>query len=427
MLEARKIISIGEAVSATMAYQRNGTIEYVPLMACEGRFLAEDIVATSDLPHFTRSAFDGFAVRSQDTITATQQSPLTLEVVDHIGAGAVTKMTVAENQAVRIMTGAQMPAECDAVIALELATTFQENGKTFVTTKRTAKIGDHISYQGEETKRGTTLVAKGTRIHAGISASLATFGYETVPVAKKPVVGILATGSELLEVSDPLAPGKIRNSNTSMIVAQIHKIGGEAIYFGKLADDFDTSYQKISDAFAKVDFLITTGGVSVGDYDLMPDVYQKMNADILFNKVAMRPGSVTTVAEKDGKLIFGLSGNPSACYVGLELFVRPSLRAMLCSATPHLRKITAHLGADFAKPNPFSRFIRSELCYQNGKVIAMPSGMDKSNIILSLIKANCLAVLPGSTRGFKTFDQVEVLLIDDHEGSEWPWQLQSFK
>ncbi len=421
MLETRKIISIGEAAHAIMTHQKCGTIEHVPLMACEGRFLAKDMIATCDLPHFTRSAFDGFAVRAEDTASARPEKPLTLEVVDHIGAGMVTDKIVTTNQAVRIMTGAQMPAECDAVVALELAKEFQKDGKTFVTIKRAAKIGDHISYQGEETKLGTTLVTKGTRIHAGISASLATFGYETVPVAKKPVVGILATGSELLEVSDPLVPGKIRNSNTSMIVAQIHKIGGKAIYFGKLADDFETSYQKINEAFAKVDFLITTGGVSVGDYDLMPDVYQKMNAHILFNKVAMRPGSVTTVAEKDGKLIFGLSGNPSACYVGLELFVRPSIRAMLFSSAPHLQKITAYLGSDFTKPNPFTRFIRSELGFRDGKVFANPVGIDKSNIILSLIKANSLAVLPGGTRGFQAGDQVEVLLIDDHEGSEWPW------
>src|SRR5699024_5835801 len=164
---------------------------------------------------------------------------------------------------------------------------------------------------------------------------------------KKPVVGIIATGSELLDVDEPLAPGKIRNSNAYMIASQVIRAGGDYRYFGKLVDEFDQSYRMIKTKLEEVDMLITTVGVSVVDFHLMPAIYEKLGPQVLFNKVAIRPGSVTTVAVKDGKLLFGLSGNPSACYVGFELFARPIIRHALYSETPFLQRIKATLAEDF--------------------------------------------------------------------------------
>ena len=206
-----------------------------------------------------------------------------------------------------------------------------------------------------------------------------------------------------------------------MISAQIERVGGEVLYFGKLADDFDTCFEAIKDSLSKVDMLITTGGVSVGDYDYLPGIYEKLGAQVLFNKVGMRPGSVTTVAQLDGKLLFGLSGNPSACYVGFELFVRPIVRNMLFTEHPHLRKETAMLEVDFPKPNPFTRFVRSSIYLENGELKVVPSGVDKSNIVMSLAGANSLMVLPGGTRGFMKGTKVDVLLLEDQVGSGWPW------
>ena len=276
-------------------------------------------------------------------------------------------------------------------------------------------------FKGEDAKKGDILVKKGTMINPGIIGLLATFGYAEVPVAKKPVVGLFATGSELLDVSEPLQPGKIRNSNSHAISAQIQRAGGEVRFYGKLKDEFDLSYEAISSALEEVDLLITTGGVSVGDFDLLPDIYRKIGADVLFNKVAMRPGSVTTVAVFNNKFLFGLSGNPSASYVGFELFARPIIRTMLFSELPHLRKEKAQLAEDFLKPNPFSRLLRTRLFFESGQLKVIPSGVDKSNITTSLAGANSLTVLPGGTRGFKTGDIVDVLLLDDQEGCVWPW------
>ena len=171
----------------------------------------------------------------------------------------------------------------------------------------------------------------------------------------------------------------------------------------------------------QVDLLITTGGVSVGDYDYMPDIYARLGAEVLFNKVAMRPGSVTTVAAMSGKILFGLSGNPSASYVGFELFVRPIIRKMLLSQRPHLKKVRGLLGENFTKANPFTRFVRSRAYMEGGQLMAVPSGKDKSNIVMSLASANSFAILPGGTRGYQKGDEVDILLLEDDEGSEWPW------
>ena len=421
MVERRTPIKISEAVEKIMKHKLNGEKEMIPLSECHGRFLAEDITATNDVPHFTRSPYDGFALRSQDTAEGSLDHPLEFEVIEEIAAGMVPSLPVGKNQAVRIMTGAQMPEECDAVIMLELTKEIEKDGKKYISFKRSLKKGENVSVKGEDAKEGDVLVPKGTIINPGIISLLATFGYAEVPVAKKPIVGLFATGSELLDVHEPLQPGKIRNSNSHGISAQIQRAGGEVRFFGKLKDEFDLSFEAISSALQEVDLLITTGGVSVGDFDLLPDIYQKLGAEVLFNKVAMRPGSVTTVAVYQNKFLFGLSGNPSASYVGFELFVRPIIRTMLFSDKPHLRKEQATLAEDFLKANPFSRLVRTRLFYENGSLRVVPSGVDKSNITTSLSGANSLTVLPGGTRGFKTGDSVEVLLLEDQEGSVWPW------
>lgn len=422
MIEKRTPIPVGEAVKKVMASSIHGKKEIVSINESYGRYLSEDLVATSDVPHFNRSPYDGFAIRSIDSAKASLTNPVEFEVVDHIGAGYVSDKEISEYQAVRIMTGAQMPMNCDAVVMLELAKTSEKNGKSYMSIKRAYKPGDNVSFAGEDAKKGEVLVKRGTKINPGILAILATFGYKDVAVAKKPVIGLFATGTELLEVEDELQPGKIRNSNTHMIIAQMERAGAEVKYFGKLPDEFDLCYESIRKVLKDVDLLMTTGGVSVGDYDYLPQIYKKLGAEVLFNKVAMRPGSVTTVAYLDGKILFGLSGNPSACYVGFELFARPIIRTMLYSPKPHLRKEKAVLEVDFPKANPFTRFVRSKVTIADGRLMAAPSGVDKSNIVMSLAGANSLIILPGGTRGYQANTIVDVLLLEDDEGSVWPWE-----
>lgn len=421
LLERRTPIAVGVAVEKIMEHQLTGITEFVSIDESFGRFLSEDLTATSDVPHFDRAPYDGFAVRSIDTKDATQNNPVEFKVIDHIGAGLTSAKIVKEYEAVRIMTGAMMPEGTDCVVMFEVAKAFEKDGMPFMSIKRSFNSGDNVSFRGEDAKEGEVLVSKGTLINPGIQAMLATFGYHQVPVAKKPLIGLFATGTELLEVDEELVPGKIRNSNSPMIAAQIQRTGADVHYFGKLPDEFDTCYKAVKEALGQVDILITTGGVSVGDFDYLPAIYQKLGANVLFNKVAMRPGSVTTVAQLDGKLLFGLSGNPSACYVGFELFARPIIRKILFANQPHLRKEKALLEVDFPKANPFTRFVRSTYSIKEGRLTVQPSGLDKSNIIMSLSGANSFMILPGGTRGFEAGTEVEILLLEDQTGSEWPW------
>lgn len=416
MFEFRKPIQISDALSKIMAYAKKGEKEIISIEECDNRILAEPILAKHPIPPFDKAPYDGFAIRSKDTITASTENPIEFEVIEHIGAGHLATKSVNQNKAIRIMTGAQLPDGADCVAMFEVTQSYTKGNKSYMSIKRRLNEGDNVSYRGAETEEGTILVDEGTKINPGIKALLATFGYQQVTVAKAPKVGFFATGTELLDIHEPLTPGKIRNSNTYMISAQITRAGGIPIYFGKLVDEFDICFQAISKALDTVDILITTGGVSVGDFDLMPKIYEELGAEILFNKIAMRPGSVTTVAVLGDKLLFGLSGNPSACYVGFELFARPIIKVAQHSTRPFPPKIEATLAADFPKANPFTRFVRSYIEFKDGLVYVYPSGMDKSAVVTSLAGTNALMVLPGGSRGFKSGAKVEVLLLETYEG-----------
>lgn len=418
MVEKRTPIPVGEAVQRLSTQNVSGKTELIPLAQSFGRILAEDIYASHDVPAFDRSPYDGFAVRADDTQHASQDQPVRFKVVGEIGAGSLFTGEVKPFQAVRIMTGAPIPAGCDAVVMLELT---KEISRDEIEVKRAFPPGANISRQGEDTKKGTMLVKRGMTINPGAVALLATFGYRHVTVAVKPLIGILATGSELVDVDEPLAPGKIRNSNAYMMIAQIERAGGKAVYFGKLEDEFEACLRAVKQALTEVDFLVISGGASVGDYDYVPAILRELEASVLFNKVGMRPGSVTTAATVGEKLIFGMSGNPSACYVGFELFVRPMIRKALLADKLHLRKVQAVLGTDFPKPNPFMRFVRARLSQQAEKLVAAPSGKDKSGIVSSLGETDCFIVLPSGTRGYEKGMIVDVLLLEDEQGSEWPW------
>ncbi|WJE31739.1 molybdopterin molybdotransferase MoeA [Bacillus altitudinis] len=421
MMERRQPIPVEEAVKKVHQFQKHGQVEWVPLKNSLGRWIAEDILADHDVPAFDRSPYDGFALRAEDTKEASSEHPVEFEVIDHIGAGIVSAKTIGPFQAIRIMTGAKIPKGANVVIMLELTKTFEKDGKSLMSLKRPLKKGDNISRQGEETLKGNVMIKKGSKVTPGVTAILATFGYAVVPVVKKPVIGIISTGTELLQVSDAMVDGKIRNSNLSMVYAQVLEAGGEPLDLGGVSDDFDQSYEAVKAALSKVDMLITTGGVSVGDFDFLPAIYEKLGAEVLFNKVAMRPGSVTTVAAlPNGQLLYGLSGNPAACFVGFELFVKPIIYKWCLKEKPFPVFAEAKLTHDFPKANPFTRFVRASLDFTGSQLSVTPTGLDKSSAVTSIAHADCFIVLPGGTRGFSAGDQVSVLLFH-HEGGATCW------
>lgn len=418
MVEIRESILVKEAVEKVMAYRKIGESEYISFHECDNRRLAEDIVAKHNIPTFNKSPYDGFAFRSKDTENATETNPATFEIIEHIGAGELPTKTIEQGQAIRIMTGAKIPNGADCVAMFEDCKAYEENEKQFMSIAHQVVSGDNIMEEGSEVREGDKLIESGTLICPGVKASLATFGYAQVKVAKKPVVGVIATGTELLDVHEELEPGKIRNSNAYMVGAQVERAGGEVIHLGKLADDLEPSYKMIKESLDKVDMLITTGGVSVGDFDLLPAIYEKLGAEVLFNKIEMRPGSVTTVAKLGEKLLFGLSGNPSACFVGFELFARPIIQHFLFNKKPYLKRITAILDDEFPKANPFTRFVRTYITYDGDSVKVKLAGLDKSNAVTSLAHTTTLMVLPGGTKGYTAGSEVDVLLLEDKEGQD---------
>ncbi|KTD87049.1 gephyrin-like molybdotransferase Glp [Paenibacillus etheri] len=410
--KTRTPVTVAEAVfRVTERACRIGT-ERVPLAESYGRILAEPLTATHDVPHFTRSPYDGYAIASADSAGASGNNRISFTVVDHIGAGAVSQVVIGPCEAVRLMTGAALPPGADAVVMFEQATAA---GHTF-TIRKAFEPQENLSLQGEDMRSGEMIVPAGSFIHPGIVALLATFGCGYVQVGKRPVVGILSTGTELLEVTAQLAPGKIRNSNGPMIAAQLARMGIPYRLYDTAADQLEACLLTVRKALTETDCLITTGGVSVGDYDYLPEIYKRLGADVLFNKVAMRPGSVTTVAVTGDTYLFGLSGNPSACFTGFELFVRPALLKMMGADKIYLPRTTAVLAEDFPKANPFTRFIRAV----HDRSSVRPAGFNKSNAVSSIARGNSLIVLPGGTRGYAAGDLVDVLLLGVEEGTdEW--------
>lgn len=409
----RTPIHVEKAVASMIENMRTLDIEDIYYLDSYGRVLAEDLIAANDVPLFTKSAMDGFAIRAEDSKGANGENRIAFKVVEEVPAGASSDYQLKENEAFRIMTGAEVPDSADTVVMFEQS----KDTEAGFTVRKTFQPGENIAFQGEETKTGDVIVSKGTLINPGVTATLATFGYEYVQVYKKPVVGVLSTGSELLDAGEPLERGKIRNSNTPMILAQLQRMNIDGRCYHLENDDLDVILSRVEKMLEEVDAVITTGGVSVGDYDLLPKIYEEIGAEVLFNKVAMRPGSVTTVSIAEGTPLFGLSGNPSACYSGFELFCRPALLKMMGSDKIYAPFINAVLDEDFTKPNPFTRFIRAEINYDEGVLSVKPSGFNKSNAVTSIAKSNGVIVLPGGTRGYAKGDEVKVMMTDITSGT----------
>lgn len=405
MIDKRTPIPVTEAVERVKSVIEHKEIKRVRYDEALGYYLAEDIIATYDIPMFDKSPYDGFAIRSKDSIGASGNQRVPFKVIDHIGAGVVSSETLKSGEAVRIMTGAQIPSGADAVVMFE-QTSVNESSFTI---RKPFKSGENIAKRGEECRAGDTILHRGTYINAGVVAVLATFSYVTVSVYEKPTVALIATGTELANIEDELQPGQIRNSNGPMIAGFLNEMAIVAEHYAVSKDDYNHLYNLVTDALHNHDIVITTGGVSVGDFDYMPKIYKELGANVLFNKVAMRPGSVTTVAVVEHQLLFGLSGNPSACALGFELFIKPAVRRMQGASIQENRMVTAMLSTDFLKANPFTRFVRASIDLSTMTVT--PARFTKSNAVVSIAESDCFIILPGGTRGFTAGDKVDVMLL----------------
>lgn len=308
-----------------------------------------------------------------------------------------------------------MPAGADAVIMFEQTENPGVHSEV-VGIKRALRPGENLSRRGEEIAQGTVVARAGERVNAGTIAVLATFGYSQVSVVRKPRVGLLSTGIELVAVHEPLAPGKIRNSNTAMLAALITEAGGIPVLFPVLPDDLAEAKQKMTAYVREVDLLISSGGVSVGDYDVIASLADEPEVTLLFNRIAMRPGSPTTGLLISGRPVLALSGNPGACFVGYELFARPALQRLAGKRQVSLDPIKAKLGRSYEKPCPHPRYLRGRLLQKDGVLIAQPDFNDKAGNLGTLKNSECLIVIPAGGRGKQAGELVDVIV---HAQPSW--------
>ncbi|UQZ83621.1 Molybdopterin molybdenumtransferase [Paenibacillus konkukensis] len=408
----RTTIQVEEAQRAILEHIRLQRTEWVDLEDSFGRRLAAPVAADHPVPHFRRSGVDGYAVRCADTAAASPERPAVLEVVECVTSGTLPLRRVGPGQAARIMTGAVVPEGADAVVMLEMTAPAEREGAVCI--RRRMADGDNITAIGQETPCGDILLMPGRIIEAGEAAILAAFGYARVPVYCKPRVAICSTGSELLAVGSPLEPGKIRNSNGYMLAAQVRAAGGEPVIMPALPDEPELVEKELLALMDRFDCVVTSGGVSVGDKDVMASVFERWEGRLLFNKVAMRPGSPTSAGVWQGKLLFALSGNPGACFVGFELFARPFLRGLLGHPSPLPKEAKASLVADYSKGSAYPRYVRGKLeTTDDGKLQAKPAGADKSSIMVSIKDAECLILIPAGGRGAAAGQLVCVLLLQE--------------
>lgn len=367
--------------------------ETVNLLRCANRVLAQDVIASDNVPAFDRSPYDGYTLRSEDVANASKETPVTLQILEEIPAGSVPTKVVVAGTASKILTGAPIPEGADCVINLE-ATQFTD---TEVTLFAPVKCGKNIVRVGEDVKKGAVLAKAGQKIDAGCAGTIAAQGIIEPVVYKVPKIGILSTGSEVMEPGEEILPGKIRNINSYTIAAALEELGMEPVYLGIVGDDTDNivaAYQKGLDT---CDAVISTGGVSVGDYDLCPVAMDKIGAEILIRGVDLKPGMACAYAKKDGKILFGLSGNPASCMVNFYTVALPALKKLagLAQSTPE--EFTVTLKDGFGKKSMSTRVLRGSLDLSDGEVVFnMPKG--QGNVILSAtIGCDVMALIPSGT------------------------------
>lgn len=350
-----------------------------------GRVLAEDVKATGDLPPFSRATVDGFAIRSCDVSRASHVSGIALNVIGVVQAGGPSKKTVRNNEAVKIMTGGVLPNGADCVVMKEHA---RIEGKNVVIFKAVKK-GDGISFRGESAQKGAVLLRKGARVTSGVVSLLATLGIRRVKVFRKPKVAILVTGNELLNVAQKLTPGKIRSSNQFGLYSQVLEAGCEPQILGIARDNLKDTRSKILKGL-KADMLVISGGVSVGDFDLVPGVLKSLGVKIFIEKVAMQPGKPLIFGRRGKTYVFGLPGNPVSTMVCFYEFVRPCLLKMAGAADAALRKAEATLDEEIQLKPQRTKILRGCTFLRGGKLFVKLTSHQGSGNILSLAEANCL-------------------------------------
>lgn len=383
------MISVTEAIQIVTEQSPTLGSETVSLADALGRFLAEDIVADSDLPPFDRSQMDGYAVRAVDT----EKAPVSLRIVGESSAGNGWHQQMNAGEAVRIMTGAPLPAGADSVQQVELT---RDLSPELVQIQQPVSLGRSIVVRGSEVKSGATVLRTGEQINAAMLATLASFGYSQVRVGKRTRVAVLATGSELVAVDQTPGPDQIRDSNNYSIGSYAELAGAIVERLPLAGDDIGLLKRQIEEAAERSDVVITSGGVSMGLYDFTKAALKELNCEIFFERVALRPGKPTVFARlPNGKLVFGLPGNPVSVSVTFNLFARTALLRLQGANEARLIEQHAVLASDVKGSEERESYLPASLRTDNeGHLIAEPLKWGGSSDFVAFTRATALIIVP---------------------------------
>jgi molybdopterin molybdotransferase len=405
------MISFSEALSIVIANStRAMPTETVPLVLAAGRVLANSVVATENIPPMPNSAMDGYAIHAEDVTTASVDMPVALQVIGESAAGSPFPGVVGRGQAARIMTGGILPEGANGVIEVEATT----GTDTTVLVRRAIRLWESVRAAGEDIQEGTQVIPAGKRLTAADVGVLASLGIVNVPVRLKPIVGLLATGNELVEPFRTPSLGQIRNSSLPALYALCNSFGAEPIDLGIAGDDRDDLLESIEQGL-RYDLLVTTGGVSAGEYDLVQEVLPELGVSIQFHQVNIRPGKpvmfgVYDVADQR-TLVFGLPGNPVSTVVTFQQFVLPAMRTML-GMTEQPIHMAARLTSPIKKADSKRHFIRGIFSTdETGQLAVATTGTQSSGALSSVSKANCLIILPENSGFQEPGDSVTIELL----------------
>jgi molybdopterin molybdotransferase len=395
------VIPVAEAIRVAAGIAHAPVTGSVPVEQSAGRVLAAPIQADVDIPGFDRSVVDGFAVRSSDTTGASDAGPSLLTCVGRVAMGAGgTKISVQEGECAYVPTGGVLPEGADAVVMVEFA---EETGDTILVRKAVAH-GENVLMRDEDFKKGETVFFPGRHLTPQDAGVLAACGYAMVPVAEKPVVGIISTGNELVPVSGTLTPGQVRDSNAPMLAAWLSEYGCIPQLYGIVKDERRAFEKVIAEALPECDLILLSGGSSKDDRDLTAGVIADQG-EVLVHGIAIAPGKPTIIGRISGRPIIGLPGHPASAFVVLIAIVRPLLDRMLGLEKGRLRTVQAVLTENIPSQRGREEYIRARV--ENGRATPL---FGKSGLMNTLVKSDGLICIPAGCEGLEQGSNVEVIL-----------------
>lgn len=411
------LLSVAEARQKLLNSFELLNSEYISLRNAVNRVLAEAVTSQFDLPPFTNSSMDGFAVQFSDVSSAKPKTPITLKVVGDIPAGNIPEMIVEAGKTVRIMTGAPIPQGADTVVPVEDTDfNYRQPGTPIpncICVYRATEQGDNLRPVGQDVKKGEVLLDRGCRLRPQDIGLCAMVGLDQVPVYRKPNIAVLSTGDELLPLGSPLTAGKIYDSNTTTLTSLIENYGGRALDLGIVPDREDAVEQSLEKAVSeRADFILSSAGVSVGAYDFVKTVVEK-NGNLRFWRVNMRPGKPLAFGDYQGIPFIGLPGNPVSAFVGFEVFVRPAINKSI--GLPILdRAIRKVKLLEEISSDGRESYLRAIVLEKDGDWFARLTGHQGSGNLRSLVQANALLLVPSGVKSLPIGAEIVAWLLDNN-------------